>query len=192
MEASPIPAEVIHPEPDSPWLSIHPPYFYAHGDVYILWDSSLSAGPSSHESRPEGSHYENCLTGEMSCINNSSITASFDHETQLVATSSIILIYFQMPASGRLNIWSQWQCVESSYGGYLSNDLGWSDATVTQSSRLFMSVGEELGMEEAYFRLLDHHRHTDHDVQWSDNMVMPGEYRTFNLVTDIPYSGWYF
>jgi hypothetical protein len=51
-----------------------------------------------------------------------------------------------------------------------------------------MSVGEQLGVEEAYFRLLDDRRHTDDDVDWSDNMVMPGEYRTFNLVTDIPYS----
>ena len=51
-----------------------------------------------------------------------------------------------------------------------------------------MSVGEQLGVEEAYFRLLDDRRHTDDDVDWSDNMIMPGENRTFNLVTDIPYS----
>jgi hypothetical protein len=34
LDVSPIPAEVIHPEPDSPWLSIHPQCFYAHGDVF--------------------------------------------------------------------------------------------------------------------------------------------------------------
>jgi hypothetical protein len=188
-EVGSIPPDVVHQDPDSPWLSFHPPYFYSHGDVYILWDPDLSAGPSSHYSRPEGSHYENHFTGEISCRNNIQIIASSDHETQLVATSSTILIYFQMPASGRLNIWSQWQCVESSYRGSLSNDfLGYSDATIMQSSRLVMSVGEQLGVEEAYFRLLDYGRHSSDDFQWSDNMIMPGEYRTFNLVTDIPYS----
>jgi hypothetical protein len=29
---------------------------------------------------------------------------------------------------------------------------------------------------------------TYEDVEWSDNMVIPGEYRTYNLVTDVPYS----
>lgn len=188
LNLSPIPPEVIHPEPDSPWLSFHPPYFYSHGDVFILWDRGLHSGPSSHFSQPEGSHYENRLTGEISCLNKSSITASFDYETQFVWTSSVILIYFQMPSSGRLNIWSQWQCVESNYSGWVGDDLGWSDATTMQSSKLVMSVGEQLGVEEAHYRLLYDHRHTIDDKSWSDNMAMPGQHITFNLVTDIRYS----
>jgi hypothetical protein len=188
LEVGSIPEEVVHPDPGSPWHSIHPPYFYSHGDVYILWDSGLSVGPTRHYARPEGSHYENNLTGEISCNNSNVILYSFDHETQLVQASSIILIYFQMPASGRLNIWSQWQCVESSYGGSLFNESGSSDATTMQSSSLFMMVGEQLGIEEAYFQLLDDQRHTSDNVEWSGNMVMPGEYRTFNLATDLSYS----
>lgn len=191
LEVAPIPAEVVQADhPDSPWRYIHPPYFYSHGDAYVMWDGPISAGPmlTTHQVQSEGRHYENHLTGEVSCSSYNAIIGADDYETQLVATSSVILIYFQMPAAGQLNIWSQWQCVESSHGGSLSNDWGWSDATIMQSCSLFMSVGEQLGQQEAHYRLLFDERHTDEDVDWSSNMAMPGEYKTLNLVTDYPYS----
>lgn len=188
LDVGPIPPEVVHPDLDSPWRSIHPPYFYSYGDFYFTReDPTLPLHTTSADYNPYGTHYENHLTGEISCHNYNGIDNGSEYDTQLVMTSSTILVYFQMPASGRLNIWTQLQCVESSYRGSLSNDFGFSDATFMQSSRYFMSVGESLGAEEADFRLLNYGRHTSDDVEWSDNMVMPGEYRTFNLVTNIPY-----
>jgi hypothetical protein len=184
LEASPIPAEVIHPEPDSPWLSIHPPYFYSHGNVYFYYNAIGTSLPYY----PWGQHNENHLTGKVSCESRNEILGGGDYSAQIVSTSSIILIYFQMPASGRLNIWSQWQCVKSSYGGWLSDDFGWSDGSIRQSSILSMSVGEQLGAEEAHYTLLDFRRHVADDRSWSDNMAMPGQHIALNLVTDIPYS----
>jgi hypothetical protein len=181
LEAGPIPTDVIQTDPDSPWHHIHPPYFYSHGEAYYVQSGSASAfGPFV-------SHYENYLTGEISCLSQNYIHNAGDHAYQMTLASSIILIYFQMPASGRLNIWTQLQCIESSYWGGLWNYFGYSDATSMQSSRYYMSVGEQLGVQDADFRMLDYRRHTDDDVEWPGNMVMPNEYRTFNLVTDIPY-----
>jgi hypothetical protein len=182
LDVSPIPVDVVHPDPDSPWHSIYPPYSYSHGEAYYVHSGSASAFA------PFVSHYENYLTGEFSCHSQNYIHNAGDHAHQMTVASSIILIFFQMPVSGRLNIWTQLQCIGSSYWGGLWNYFGYSDATTMQSSRYFMTVGESLGMQEAYFRLLDYRRHTDDDVEWSGNMVMPNEYRTFNLVTDIPYS----
>lgn len=182
LDVSPIPTDVVQQDPDSPWHSIHPPYSYSHGEAYDGHSGSASSfGPRVF-------HYENYLTGEISTHSQNFIHNAGDYAYEMTVASSIILIYFQMPASGRLNIWTQLQCVESSYWGFLSNWFGFSDATFMQSSRYFMTVGESLGEEDAYFRLLGYGKHTDDDVEWSGNMVMPNEYRTFNLVSGIPYS----
>jgi hypothetical protein len=47
---------------------------------------------------------------------------------------------------------------------------------------------EPIGIEEAYLRLLFYGRYTDDDAEWSGNMALPGEYKTFNLVSDVSYS----
>jgi hypothetical protein len=184
LNVSPIPAEVIHPEPDSPWLSLHPPYFYSHGDVYFFWDEVGTSLPYL----PWGQHKEDHLTGKVSCESRNEIMSGYDSADLIVSPSSTILIYFQMPSSGRLNIWSQWQCVESHYSGYLSDDLGWSDGSIRQSSALTMAVGEQLSMEEARYHLLDYSRQTSEDTEWSGNMAMPGQHITFNFATSFPYS----
>jgi hypothetical protein len=57
-----------------------------------------------------------------------------------------------------------------------------------QASRYFMTAGESIDGDEAYFQLLDYRRHTDDDVEWGDNMVTPGEYRVFNLVSHGSFS----
>lgn len=93
-----------------------------------------------------------------------------------------------MPSSGHLGIWSQLQRVESNYHGHVVTGLGWSGATAFQSSTYFMSVGEQLGAEEASYRFLHDSRNLDDDAEWGENIVMPGEFRTFNLTTDHVYS----
>ena len=47
-----------------------------------------------------------------------------------------------------------------------------------------MSVGEHLGIEEAYFTLLYYYVHSDKNVEWSGNMAMPGDTKAFNLYTN--------
>jgi hypothetical protein len=183
LDVSPIPAEVIHPEPDSPWLSFHPPYFngigYANG--YSIHSGDAAFGPVTL-------YNADYLTGEISCHTQNLIYNAGDYAYQTTVGLSNIFLPFQMPRSGKLNIWTQLQCVESSYWGFLSNWPGSSDASITQSSSYYIAAGEQLGEEERYFQLLSYGRYTDHDMEWSDNMVMPGEYRTFNLVTDHTYS----
>jgi len=186
LEVGSIPAEVIHPEPNSPWHSFHPPYTFSLGDAYTLHSGSAGGFvPYVH-------HYENYLTGEILSHTQNFIHEPTDHAQQMTVGSSNIFIYFQMPASGQLNIWSQLQCVESSYYGFTSCDwptFQHCEASITNSSRYHIMVGDPPGNEEAYLRLFDDFRHiSNEDVEWSGNIAMPGEYRTFNLITDITYS----
>ena len=108
--AGPIPPDVVDPDPGNPWHSIHPPYFYSLGDRYSIYSGRADQfGPNRM------SHEEDYLTGKVSCFNDNFILRGGDYAYQLTTAYSAILIYFQMPASGRLSIWSQLQCVESSY-----------------------------------------------------------------------------
>ena len=175
-----IPTDVIVENPDSPWHSIHPPYFYYYGGD-SLWHNG-SAGTFGERANASGDSF----TGDISSWSQNFIYEGDDWATE--TTTSNILIYFQMPATGRLNIWSQMLCIESSYNGWLSDDWGWSDGSISQSSKYYMSVGEQLGIEEVYFTLLYYYGHSDgENVQWSGNMAMPGDTKAFNLNTDIVY-----
>jgi hypothetical protein len=180
-----IPPDVVNPNPGSPWQSFRPPYHYSDGEPY----ASHSGSASNFE--PRVIHYENHLTGEISCHSQNFIHNGGDYATEVTAVTSFILVYYQMPASGRLSIWTQLQCVESSYLGLLTNYIGSSDAAISQSSSYYMSLVEPLveplGIKEAYFQLLSYGRYTDDDAEWSGNMAMPGEYKTFNLISDVSY-----
>ena len=183
LEVGPLPSEVVDTDPVSPWYDFHPPYLNGScfGEAYAEHSGDAAFGPVTL-------HYESNLTGDISCHTQNYIHDAGDYAYQITVGSSMILINFQMPESGRLNIWTQVQCVESSYWGGLWNYFGYSDATTMQTSRYFMTAGESIDGDEAYFQLLDDRRHTDDDVEWGDNMVTPGEYRTFNLVSHGSYS----
>jgi hypothetical protein len=92
-----------------------------------------------------------------------------------------------MPASGRLNVWSYLECVESNYYGYLSDEFGWSNADVTQSSRYFMTIGNGPDPDHASFPLMYYHR-GGNEGNWFDNIAQPSEIRYFNLISSISYS----
>lgn len=184
LDVSPIPPDVVHPDLVSPWYDFHPPYLNGgcFGEAY-----AVHSGDAEHFS-PYTYHYESNLTGEISCTTQNVIYNAGDYAHQYTVGSSMIWFYFQMPESGRLNILTQVQCLESSYSGFLNNWFGYSDATTMQTSRYFMTAGESIDGDEAYFQLLDYSRHTDDDVEWGDNMVTPGEYRVFNLVSHGSFS----
>ena len=175
------PTEVVTENPDSPWHSIHPPYFFGYGERY----GSHTGSAETFGERVF--HNEDHFTGEISCLSQNFIYHGDDHAEESTEASSGMLIYFQMPATGRLNIWSQILCIESRYIFSLTNWAGWSDATVSQSSNYYMSVGEQLGLEEAYFQLFYLARHTDKNVDFAENIAMPGETKAFHFTTDSVY-----
>jgi hypothetical protein len=177
-----LPTEVIIETPDTPWHSIRPPYFFYYGDSNT-WRSGTATSFFAY-----AGHEGNSLTGDISCLSQNVIYEGDDNAVEVTTNTSNILIYFQMPATGRLNIWSQMLCIESSYNGYLGDDWGWSDGSIFQSSKYYMSVGEQLGIEEAYFTLLYYYGHSDgENVEWSGNMAMRGDPKAFNLNTNSVY-----
>jgi hypothetical protein len=85
-----LPPDVVDPDPESPWESIHPPYTYSFGDRYSSHSGEADAfGPFV-------SHNENSLTGEISCLSQNFIYNAGNHATQTTLASSNILMYFQI------------------------------------------------------------------------------------------------
>lgn len=178
LDVGSIPPDVA--DPDRHWTLIEPPYYYAYGDRFV--DTSGSA-----IFRSDTIHSESNLTGEISCLTKNQIIYPGDHATELDSATSNLLIYFQMPYSGRLNAWSFLECVESSYSGELSDEWGWSDANIIQSSAYFMAVGGPPDYDSRLFPLLYYHRGED-DGEWSGTMALPGEYRYPNFISNTYYS----
>jgi hypothetical protein len=133
-----IPSDVVNPKTQTA-LAFRPPYHYSDGEPY----ATTSGSASNFE--PRVIHYENHLTGEVSCHSQNYIHNGGDYATELTIATSFILVYYQMPASGRLSIWTQLQCVESSYGGLLTNYIGSSDARISQNMVLYVASGASSG-----------------------------------------------
>lgn len=130
-----LPGGVADPDPDNPWRIIEPPYFYSYGD---RWDGH--SGDATFGT-PYIVHFENHMTGEISCRSQLLIHNPGDYASYSSSATSALLIDFQMPASGRIDAWSYLECVGSSYNGQLLDEYGWSDGDVAQTSRYFMVTG---------------------------------------------------
>ena len=174
------PDVIVTTEPDSPWRYIYPPYFYSYGD---RWDGH--SGDATFGT-PYIVHFENHMTGEISCRSQLLIHDPGDYAAYSSAATSAVLIDFQMPASGRIDAWSYLECVGSTYYGYLLDEFGWSDANVAQTSRYFMVTGSPPDYDYANFSLLNYHRGED-EGEWSGIMAQPGEYRYCHFISDISY-----
>ena len=168
------------PDPDNPWRIIEPPYFYSYGD---RWDGH--SGDATFGT-PYIVHFENHMTGEISCRSQLLIHNPGDYASYSSSATSALLINFQMPASGRIDAWSYLECVGSSYNGQLLDEYGWSDGDVAQTSRYFMVTGSPPDYDYANFSLLNYHRGDD-EGQWSGIMAQPGEYLYCHFISDISY-----
>jgi hypothetical protein len=167
-------------DPDSPWSYIYPPYWYSYGD---RWEGHT--GDAIFGS-PYIVHFENHMTGEISCRSQLVIYNAGDYAADSSAATSAVLINFQMPASGRIDAWSYLQCVGSSYDGTLIDEFGWSGGDVAQTSRYFMVTGSPPDYDYANFSLLNYHRKDD-EGDWCGIMAQPGEYRYCHFISDISY-----
>jgi hypothetical protein len=167
-------------EPNHPWIYIYPPYYGSSSNKYVS-----HCGHGDFEQNVI--HHESHLTGEISLFTQNGIFDPGDSSFGLVVATSGLGIRFQMPVTGRLNIWSYLECVEASYGGYLSDEWGWSDATIEQYSQYYTNVGLAPNFAEAKFELLNYSR-GDEDGEWAGNMAQPGEIKYCNLITDIEFS----
>jgi hypothetical protein len=178
LDVGPISPEIL--EPDRPWTYIYPPYDNSSSDHYI---SHCGSGIFI----PHVFHSENHLTGELSLFTQHGVIDPGDSSFGVIAATNGIQSYFQMPTAGRLNVWSYLECVESSYWGSLSNEWGWSDASVQQLSECSMSVGSPPNYSVANFALLDYFR-GEKEGEWSGNMAQPGEFKYCNVTSDQSFS----
>lgn len=162
---------------------IFPPYFHSYGESY----EDRPVGGGGADAALLANHFENYATGEISCLSMLNVWHPGDHFWCTTGATSIILIYFEMPATGRFSAWSHLECVGSSYSGSLEDEWGWSDADINQTSRYFMMVGSPPDYDYPNFYLLNYHRGED-EGSWSDNMAQPGEFRYCNFISNASYS----
>lgn len=176
-----IDSDVVDPNPNDQWTLIHPPYFYCYGERY----TERSGGDDDVFAHVEYS--QNIDTGEFHNQSQLIIHNPGDLSIGLTSATSIFLIYFQMPATGRLNAWSYFECLRSVYSGHLWNEWGWSNAEAILQSRFFMMAGTGPDKDYAYFPLLYDYMSTSDDIYWSDYMTMPGEFKYCNFISEISY-----
>jgi hypothetical protein len=173
--------DVVDTAPDSPWVDLQPPYWYSYGDRFA------GHSGSAHFPVEYVVHSENHMTGEISSHSQLNIYDADDHSTCSTATITAQLVYFQMPASGRLDAWAYLECVNSSYYGFVIDEFGWSDANLSQSSRIFMLLGGGPDYDYRNFSLLYYHRGDD-EGEWSGNMAMPGQYQYCHFTSQFDFA----
>jgi hypothetical protein len=150
---------------ESPWIWRDPPY----DDIYGFQFSDRIGGESTV------SHYENALTGEISCTSHMGNFDADDEDYCFTTAISSILFWYQMPVTGLIETWADLQSVETYYSGWLHDQFGFSSAGVEQLSRAFLQVVYPSEGNNRYGTLLDYRR-TNSEGSWSGNVTGPGSH----------------
>ncbi|HEY7079673.1 MAG TPA: hypothetical protein VH500_08230 [Nitrososphaeraceae archaeon] len=176
-----IPSDTLTTEPVSQWTYLYPPYYYSYGDRY-----EDDSGEGIFLKKVE--HFENYMTGDISCESRVAIYDPDGDASCSTEATSAQLINFQMPSSGRLDVWAYLECVNSSYSGSVT-DWGffWSDANISQLSRFFIAIGGGPDLDYKNFNLL-FYQSGEKDDDWSGIIAQPGEYQYCHFISNFDLS----
>jgi hypothetical protein len=150
---------------ESPWIWRNPPYDETYGFQF----SDRIGGESTV------SHYENSLTGEISCTSDMRNYDADDDDYCFTTATSSILVWYQMPVTGLIETWADLQAIDTYYGGWLHDQFGSSSAGVEQLSRAYLHVVYPSEGRDRYGTLLDYRRF-DTEGSWSGNVTEPGSH----------------
>ena len=125
------------------------------------------------------SHSENRLTGAINCWSSMSIYGADDSDYTYTKAYSELQFWFNMPAAGMVEVWLYLQAVDTPYGGCLSDEWGWSDAYIQQSSRPYLWVLYPYGSAR-YSTLLNYQR-GEYEGCWAGTIADAGHYRYAHL-----------
>jgi hypothetical protein len=145
-----------------PWTWKSPPYDYSRG--YANYSSSTGTNGALH--------YENHLTGEINCESWLKLANTDDSDYCYAQSMSEISFWFQMPATGLIEVWVDLQCIDTQYSGCLEDEWGWSEASIQQQSRAYLGVLDGGGLR--YAKLLDIQRESNEGC-WAGTVAQPGD-----------------
>lgn len=161
---------------NNPWRWYYPTYAGAWGTTG--WDGSGGSRSVSHA--------ENAATGEIGSWSSMGLHDADDSDYSYTNALSEIWIWFQMPAAGLVEAWVYLQATNTPYGGCLSDEWGFSDASIQQLTRPYLEVINPAGGRR-YGTLLDYRRGEDEGC-WASFIATGGDYRYAHLYSMESYA----
>ena len=152
---------------NNPWTWRDPPFDGIYGFQYSYY-SGDSGGATS-------SHYENSVTGELSCSSDTREYDAGNSDYSLATAISTVLVWYQMPATGLIETWADLQSIDTYYGGSVRDEWGVSRVSVQQLSRAYLQVVYPSEGRERWGTLLDYQL-IDNEGQWWANVTPPGSH----------------
>ncbi|NYT01591.1 MAG: hypothetical protein GKC10_02385 [Methanosarcinales archaeon] len=156
------------PKPVSnPWTWYSPPY----SDAWNYWSWERTRGSSGVDSRANRSN------GQIECWSSLDLSGADDSDYTWTNGFAEVRFWFRMPAAGMVEAWGYFQDIQAEFSGCLSDEWGFSDASIQQLSRPYLRVLYP-SQSWRYGVFLDYRR-GESEGCWSDriNGANPGDFR---------------
>jgi hypothetical protein len=179
--------DVNSPYLENTWTFRTPPYDGSTG-----YDLKYYYGFEGNSTELGVSHFENALTAEIGCNSFIKIGYAWSEEDAHCHTTagSDVWVSFLMPATGLVEVYVFLQSIETTYHGYITDGLGFSDVDMYQESKAYLEVFQPGiaadPIERRYETLLDYRR--DREGPWSGDVAWPGDYLYPRLFSLHPYA----
>ena len=128
-------------------------------------------GGSTHTEFEAGScysyHHENYLTGALETYTNLKNDDADDSDSSTATASAEVRIWFRMPFAAKVELTAYLKALQTSYGGWMEDEWGISNAQLAQYSHLFARIQDSSGAGISKYKALVSYTRGEEEGSWT-------------------------
>lgn len=128
-------------------------------------------GGSTHTQFDAGTcyayHHENFLTGALETYTNLKNDDADDSDSSTASATAELRIWFRMPFAARVELTAYLKALQTSYGGWMADEWGISDAQLGQYSHLFARIQDPSGAAITKYKTLVNYTRGEQEGSWT-------------------------